>query len=190
MNKTKDTSRGSSEEKSLFNEMKRLAKVTNQRMLRIERLTGVVGGFASKELIDKLSAEPLQAITKKGRVAVRKDFTDLQMKAIIRAMNKFINEPISKTRGLKSYVKQLSEDVKDTITFEQANVYFIARGHFKWIIDYFASSFWDLARESVIDGWSEETFSQKVGAMLDKPVDESIKQDLIDLYEYTRNVKV
>ena len=187
MAKVKNANRS---EKDLFAQMKKLSKRTNQRILRIERLTGFTEGFAVKELIDRLSIEPLQAITKTGRVAVRKDFSNLQMKAIIKAMNNFLANPLSTQRGIKKYSNDLSKEAGETLTFSQANVYYQASGNFKWIIDYFPSSFWDIARESVRENWNVQTFIDKVGAMLDKEVDESIKTDLENLYDYTRDTRI
>lgn len=178
------------DESDLYNQMKKLAKVANQRMLRLERLTGITEGFATKQLLDLLSIEPLQAVTKKGRVAVRKSFNKFQMEAIIRGLNAYINKPISTVAGVKQYVKDLSEEAGQTLTFKQADIYYQAEGHFKWIIDYFPSTFWDMARESVTDNWSEDTFVNIVGSMLEKEVDEDLLKDLKDLYEYTRDTKV
>lgn len=184
------TGKGSKSKQTLFNEMKKLAKVSNQRILRIERLTGLVDGFSTSQLTSYLSVEPLQAITKKGRVSVKQSYTKLQMKSIIHALNTFVNSPLSKTSGIKSYTKELSTKAGETLTFNQANIYYQAEGHFKWIIDYFPSSFWDLARESVKDNWTEEEFLNKVSKMLKSEVDEGLKKDLQDLYDYTRDVKI
>ena len=44
-------------ETELFNEMKKLSKRANQRIVRLERLTNVKEPFAVKQLADKLSAD-------------------------------------------------------------------------------------------------------------------------------------
>ena len=182
--------KGSVQEKTLFNQMKKLAKVTNQRILRIERLTGIVDGFQTSQLMSLLSVEPLQAVTKKGRVSVKKTYSRTQLTAIIHALENFTKNELSTQKGVKSYVKELSEKAGEPLTFNQANIYYQAQGHFKWIIDYFPSSFWDLARESVKEGWEQEKFSDVVGKMLKSEVDEDLKKDLKDLYNYTRDTKI
>ena len=56
------------QEQQLFNELKKLAKRANQRLLRMERLTGEQGLFASKQLYDYL--DRVNGLTLKGRVRV------------------------------------------------------------------------------------------------------------------------
>ena len=70
---------------SLYNDLKKLAKRANQRILRLERLTGQTGSFGVKQLYDYLDSDTLNALTSKGRIAVRRDFDETQMKAIIKA---------------------------------------------------------------------------------------------------------
>ena len=77
------------EQQELFNELKKLAKRANQRLLRIERLTDQKGTFASKQLYDYLDSSTLQALSEKGRVRVSKAFTTIQMLAIKKATEQY-----------------------------------------------------------------------------------------------------
>jgi hypothetical protein len=114
------------EEQELFNELKKLSKRANQRIVRLERAFGK-DIWATKYLKEKLATEPLQAWTLSGRVKVNKSMTVKQMKATIKATRDFLNSSISTKRGIKKAkqkaVKTLkirfSTDVSD-ITYEEA----------------------------------------------------------------------
>lgn len=114
------------EEQELFNELKKLSKRANQRIVRLEREFGK-DTWATKHLKEKLATEPLQAWTISGRVKVNKSMTVTQMKATIKATKEFLNSSISTKRGIKKAkqkaIKTLktrfSTDVLD-ISYEEA----------------------------------------------------------------------
>lgn len=114
------------EEQELFNELKKLSKRANQRIVRLERAFGK-DTWATKYLKEKLAVEPLQAWTLSGRVRVNKSMTVQQMKATIKATKEFLNSSISTRRGIKKAkqkaIKTLkirfSTDVSD-ITYKEA----------------------------------------------------------------------
>lgn len=78
-------------EASIFSEMKKLSKRANQRILRLERLTGANEPFATKQLADYLSSNLLNVWTRKGRVGVKSDLSVLQMKSVIKATKQFLD---------------------------------------------------------------------------------------------------
>ncbi len=88
------------EEQKLFNELKKLSKRANQRIVRLEREFGK-NTWATKYLKEKLEAEPLQAWTLKGRVKVNKSMTISQMENTIKATKQFLNSSISTKRGIQ-----------------------------------------------------------------------------------------
>jgi hypothetical protein len=114
------------EEQELFNELKKLSKRANQRIVRLEREFGK-DTWATKYLKEKLATEPLQAWSISGRVKANKTMTVTQMKATIKATREFLNSSISTKRGIKKAkqkaIKTLktrfSTDVSD-ITYEEA----------------------------------------------------------------------
>lgn len=177
-------------EVSLFNDMKRLAKKANQRILRLERLTGQTGTFATKQLYDYLDSEMLQAVTPKGRIAVRKSFSETQMKAIIKATNQFL-EGVSSVADVKKETAYQSKQAGVQLSYTQANTYYQAQSNYQWIYKYLTpSEFWDIARECVKEGWSESTFIDNIMVYItDRSLDELLKIDLINLYEYIQGVK-
>ena len=68
------------EEQALYNELKKLGKRANQRIVRLERAFGK-DTWATRDLRDKLAIEPLQAWTKSGRVKYNKSMTAPEHKA-------------------------------------------------------------------------------------------------------------
>lgn len=175
---------------ALFSELKKLAKKANQRILRLERLTGQTGTFATKQLYDYLDSETLQAATAKGRIAVRKSFDETQMKAIIKAINQFL-EGVSTVSKVKQVTKEFSKEAGVGLSYTQANTYYQAQHNYQWIYKYLTpSEFWELARECVKEGWSESTFIDKIMVYItDRSLDELLKIDLINLYKYIQGVK-
>lgn len=116
------------EEQELFNELKKLSKRANQRIVRLEREFGK-DTWATKYLKEKLATEPLQAWTISGRVKANKSMTVTQMKATIKATKEFLNSSISTKRGvkkakqkaIKTLKTRFSTDVSD-ISYEEAEV--------------------------------------------------------------------
>lgn len=114
------------EEQELFNELKKLSKRANQRILRLEREFGK-DTWATKYLKEKLATEPLQAWSISGRIKANKSMTVTQMKATIKATKEFLNSSISTKRGvkkakqkaIKTLKTRFSTDVSD-ISYEEA----------------------------------------------------------------------
>lgn len=177
-------------EASLFNELKREAKVANQRILRLERLTGKKESFATKQLADFLSVEGLDAWTKTGRVAVRKSFDAMQMKAILKQLRTFRESPQSRVAGVKQIKKVYEERLGKKLTYKQASSIFQAKKQWFWIRQYMSDSeFWDFARECVKENWSFERFEENIMTIItDKQLDEQLKFDLQDLYDFAQGV--
>lgn len=88
------------EEQQLFNELKKLSKRANQRIVRLERAFGK-NTLTVRQLQEKLAAEPLQAWTISGRVRVTKSMTPTQYMAAIRATEQFLSNKLTTKRGIK-----------------------------------------------------------------------------------------
>ena len=173
------------EEILLYNELKKLSKRANQRILRLERLTGEKGTFATKQLYDYLGASNIDAISSTGRIRVRKSYSLLQMRAIIKATEQFIKSPVSTSKGVKEYTKQLSVNAGKKLSYSQANTYYRARKNYTWIYEYMTpSEFWAFVQHAKENGWNKEKFIDEISVYIDKEIDQELKQDLEDLYEY------
>lgn len=173
------------EEQKLYNDLQKLAKKANQRLLRIERLTGEKGTFASKQLYDYLSSSELQALSKTGRIRTSKDFSFLQMKAINKATNQFLNDSLSKISGIKAITKEYTEKAGKPISYKQADVLYKSGKNYTWIYEYMTpSEFWAFVKVAKENNWNKETFIEQIQAYIYREVDEELKSDLESLYIY------
>ena len=101
----------SDDKQKLYNELKKLGKRANQRIVRLEREFGT-DNIAIKYIKEKLVAEPLQAWSIKGRVKYNKSMSEAQMIATLKATNNFLNSTISTKTGIKNAKKKAVETLK------------------------------------------------------------------------------
>ena len=178
----------SSKETELYNEMKKLSKRANQRILRLERLTKEKTPFAVKELQDKLSSEMLNAWTKTGRVSVKKGLSKIQMQAEIKALRQFLSEnTISTEKQVKDYVKKASEKAGKKLSYKQAQKVYRSKKDYKWIYDYITpSDFWAIGNPVKEEKVTEEEFIEQLQTHSELIPDEELRKDLHDLYLYVK----
>ena len=91
----------SKDEQQLYSELQKLVKKANQRLLRIERLTGEKGLFASKQLYDYLTAKELDAVSESGRIKLSKSYNIGKMQKIKKAAEQFLDKEESNVKGIK-----------------------------------------------------------------------------------------
>lgn len=135
------------EQQKLFEELKKLAKRANQRIVRLEREFGKET-WATKKLRNKLAIEPLQAWTTSGRIKVNKSMTVLQLQKTIKATEQFLDSQTSTIGGVKKVrkeqIKKIQErfDIKDReFTYEDAeNFYDVFDDEYNWILQYITPS--------------------------------------------------
>lgn len=106
------------EQTKLFNELKKLSKRANQRLVRLERAFGK-DTWASKRLRNKLDIESLQSWTKTGRVKVNKSMTITQLKATIKATQQFLNSKTSRVKGVKEVRKSTISNIAKSLGTEE-----------------------------------------------------------------------
>lgn len=109
------------EQQKLFNELKKLSKTANQRILEIERRYGE-RSWAVKRLAERLEVQNLQALSSSGRIRVSKGFSEVQMKAIIKATKNFLKSETSTLRGIKNTSKRLKQNIRKTISSDEFEV--------------------------------------------------------------------
>ena len=131
-----------SEESALFQEVNKLVKRANQRLLRMERATGEQGSYSAKELYDRLSSDTLNAVTSGGRISMKKSYNVQQLRAIKTATEKYLNG-ISTVSKAKKYTKEVSEKSGVPLDLKRASSIFQLRDNYEWIYEYYkGSDFW------------------------------------------------
>lgn len=181
-----------SEQQQLFNELKKLSKRANQRIVRLEREFGK-DTWATKKLRDKLATEPLQAWSKTGRVKVNKSMTTTQMKATIKATQQFLNSKTSTKRGIKQVkkttIKQLAKSLgtdDEDLTNEEAEALYdmLSDDYVTDILKYIpASDFWALIEDAKEVGDSQESFISRISDYIEFGNDVDMRNKLIMIYE-------
>lgn len=120
----------SQEQQKLYEELKKLAKRANQRIVRLEREFGK-DKWVVKNLRDRLDTQKLNAWTKTGRIKYNKSMSITELRAVIKATKQFLNSQTSTKRGIKQVRKKqieslrisLSTDEKE-FTFEEAETFY------------------------------------------------------------------
>ena len=138
-------------QKALVNELNKLSKRANQRILTIERLTNRKSPqFAVKELADLLSST--KGLTKRKGKSIRvsqykKSMTETDIVGTVKALRNFLNKektPTGTIRGIKKYTKKASEGAGKKLTYAQASKFFQASRQWTWIFEYVnESDFWE-----------------------------------------------
>jgi uncharacterized protein YbcI len=182
-----------SEQQQLFNELKKLSKRANQRIVRLEREFGK-DTWATKKLRDKLVTEPLQAWTKTGRVKVNKSMTVIQMKATIKATQQFLNSKTSTKRGIKQVrkttIKQLAKSLgtdEEDLTYEEAETLYkmLSDDYVTDIMKYIpdSESFLALIEDAKEAGDSQDSFISRISDYIEFGNDVDMRNKLIIIYE-------
>lgn len=176
------------EEQQLYNELKKEIKRANQRILRLERETGLEHPFVVKQLYDYIDNF---AITKKGRVGLSSKWDLTQLKVVQKAVKDFLKSEFSTIRGIKKYKNKLELEVNDTLTYKQVNTMYEAKKHWTWILDWFTPSefFRYFVQPARDNNWDRDKWIKVLSDALHKKegfniADEDLKNDLIDLYNY------
>ena len=109
------------DQQKLYNELKKLSKTANQRILEIERRYGSKS-WAVKKLNERLEVQNLQALSSTGRIKVSKGYSETQMKAIIKATKNFLKSETSTLRGIKKVSNQLKKNIRKTVSSDERQV--------------------------------------------------------------------
>ena len=114
------------------------------------------------------------------------------MRDTIKATKQFLQQDVSRVAGVKAYQKKYEDLTGLKLTKKRLNALFQSERNYTWIYQYMTpSEFWDFARECVKEGWSEETFIDKIMVYItDRTLDEVLKKDLQNLYDYIQGVQV
>lgn len=183
---------------ALRQELKKLSKRANQRILEIERLTKRKSPqFAVKELADLLSST--KGLTKRKGKSVRvsqykKSMTETDVVGTIKALKNFLDKertPTSTIKGIKAYTKKVSEELGKKLTYAQASTIYQTQKQWTWIFDYVnESDFWNYY--NAIFKPTKPSYLQFIDDLEvylwkgNIPIDEDLKEDLKAVYTYLR----
>lgn len=182
-------------DQKLINELNKLSKRANQRILEIERLTKRKSPqFAVKELADYLSFT--KGLTKRKGKSIRasqfkKSMSETDVVGSIKALKNFLNSEGSTIRSIKKYKQKLVKSTGKKLSFAQASTMFQAEQNWRWIFDYVnESEFWDYynvifkPQNPPFDQFIEDLESGMWHGNI--PIDEDLKKKLVSVYNYLR----
>lgn len=186
-------------QQALINELNKLSKRANQRILSIERLTKRKSPqFAVKELADLLSTT--NGLTNRKGKSVRvsmykKSMTETDVVGTVKALRNFLDPqktPTGTIKGIKKYTLKVSESAGKKLTYAQANKLYQAGKQWTWIFQYVnESDFWDYYNTIFLpEQPSYEDFISDLENYLwigEIPIDEDLKEDLKSVYNYLRS---
>ena len=186
------------EQNLLRQELNKLSKRANQRILEIERLTKRKSPqFAVKELADLLSTT--KGLTKRKGKSIRasqykKSMTETDVIGSIKALRNFLDKqrtPTSTIRGIKAFTKKISEETGKKVTYAMASKLFQAQKQWTWIFEYVnESDFWNYY--NLVFKPQKPTYLQFIedleGGLWNGniPIDEDLREDLKAVYTYLR----
>lgn len=172
-----------SEESILYNDLKKLVKRANQRIVRLERLVESQGEFATKQLYDHLESEVLQAKTKQGRIKLT-GLNQAQMEAVKQAVEEFLTDPLSTTGKIKEYKRKIEKRLGTKITYVELSAMYKARELWKWSDDEYGSTFWtDFAPRIFTE--NKKTWVN-FASKYTETNDEDVKEKLRRIYDYIK----
>lgn len=157
------------DQQKLYEELRKLAKRANQRIVRLERQFGK-DKWAVKNLRDRLDTQKLQAWTKKGRIKYNKSMTITELRAVIKATKQFLNSQTSTKRGIEKVRKKQIEGIQKSLSMEEEEemAYEEAEALYRLFEDtdftsfvpkfFSASEFWSLINEAKIQNMNEDRF--------------------------------
>lgn len=170
----------------LFNKLKKLSKRANQRILRLERLTGEKNLFAVKQLADFLSSSQLQGWTKKtGRARVTMKMTETQMQAEIKALNDFLEDKYSSVANVKQLKEHTEKSIGTKLSWEQLSAMYTAQELWRWVAENYDSKFWT-QDAPLIFTMSKQDWVEYLADRIDGLNDIDVINHLKAIYDYIK----
>lgn len=99
----------------LYEEVRKLVKRANQRLVRLERNFGI-NSWGSKKLRNELDIETLNAWTSSNRIRFNKKMTETQLNAIKKATQSFLSSKTSRVKGVKQLQKKQIEGLRRSLS--------------------------------------------------------------------------
>lgn len=98
-----------------YDSLKKKVLRANKAIERIEKKYGE-DSWGVNRLYNKLDNETFKGITKSGRIRLNKNMSDVQLKAIEKATNNFLdNKKTSTLKGIKATIKEVKTGLKGTL---------------------------------------------------------------------------
>lgn len=175
-----------------FKDTLKLVKRANAKIVKLRQAGYNSGTWASKKLNTRLQTNKIGA-WHRGKIKVREDMTETQLKAIQKATNQFLSSKTSTPKGinqvkkntLKSLANTLSDEDRGKLNSEDAEFYYDMLGEddFDFFADKIgASTLWIQIDEAIDNGDTEEGWLSRLGRYITLN-DEDVRNRAIRLYD-------
>ena len=173
------------EKKELLAELKKLSKTANQRMVKLEKVTGLKESFGVKQLKDYLTNEKLNAWTKSGRIPVSARYNETELINIIKATKDFLSGEYGMTKmgEINKAKREVEKSIGKPISYSQLDTMYQVSELLKWIDDHYGSDFWKEYYPKA-QSMSKENWVDYIANNYDEIVDETILNKFRLVYDY------
>lgn len=181
---------------ALYREAIRKTGQANKRLRDIKNEFGTLG-WAGKKLKEKVDISVLDAWRSKG-VKVSKSMSEKQLKAVIKAIDDFLQSKTSNVKGIKQTIKKSQDSLRKTLSTEDINVTaeesktlysFFEDTDFNTLVNYLgASETFALIQDAKESNDNSDEFISRIERYIMIGEDEDMKQSLENIYnKYVRS---
>lgn len=142
-------------------------------------------GWAATRMLNYLSADIINAVTKKGYVKFNKNLSVGQMKAILKATNSFLNAKTSTVQGVKEARQKIIDEYRlsQDLSYKQAeSLYSFFESDDYKLSDEVKYEVQKIAVTVAKQGGDDEYYIERVKDYIDFGNDEDMKSQLVDIF--------
>lgn len=168
---------------------KQVVKNVKKANAMLQQLRGRIDkkhpGWAATRMLNYLSADIINVVTKKGYIKYNKNLSVGQMNAIIKATNNFFNSKTSTVQGVKEAREKIINEytLSQDLTYKQAeSLYSFFESDDYKISDEVKYEVQKIAIAVSKQNGDDEYFIERVKDYIDYGNDEDMKKELIDIF--------
>lgn len=142
-------------------------------------------GWAATRMLNYLSADIINAVTKKGYIKYNKNLSVRQMNAILKATNSFLNAKTSTVQGVKEARQKIIDEYRlsQDLSYKQAeSLYSFFESDDYKISDEVKYEVQKIAITIAKQGGDDEYYIERVKDYIDFGNDEDMKSQLVDIF--------
>lgn len=142
-------------------------------------------GWAATRMLNYLSADIINAVTKKGYIKYNKNLSVGQMNAILKATNNFLNSKTSTVQGVKEATQKIIDEYRLTqdLSYKQAeSLYSFFESDDYKLSDEVKYEVQKIAITVAKQSGDDEYFIERVKDYIDFGNDEDMKSQLVDIF--------
>lgn len=142
-------------------------------------------GWAATRMLNYLSADIINAVTKKGYIKFNKKLSVGQMKAILKTTTNFLNAKTSTVQGVKEARQKIIDEYRLTqdLSYKQAeSLYSFFESEDYKLSDDVKYEVQKIAITVAKQGGDDEYFIERVKDYIDYGNDEDMKSQLVDIF--------